>query len=173
VQKLDHNIGFWEKRNFFRRKLSKIAENCDHNIDPWPAPHVGEKCSRGRSVVTPLYLYIVVVLIRIRKYRLKNGRIWWLFTNGSFLNTEVGHNLRLLFSTVKTVHLNSQKWVWLQLGRFFHKLIWSPRFSSTHLRCKRREERWPIIFHSSSPLRHSPLHSPLGANFTPIPRGKR
>jgi hypothetical protein len=30
----DHNIGFWEKRQFFRRKLSKIAENCDRNIDP-------------------------------------------------------------------------------------------------------------------------------------------
>jgi hypothetical protein len=30
----DHNIGFWEKRQFFRWKLSKIAENCDHNIDP-------------------------------------------------------------------------------------------------------------------------------------------
>jgi hypothetical protein len=29
-----HNIGFWEKRHFFRRKLAKIAENCDHNIDP-------------------------------------------------------------------------------------------------------------------------------------------
>jgi hypothetical protein len=29
-----HNIGFWEKRQFFRRKLAKIAENCDHNIDP-------------------------------------------------------------------------------------------------------------------------------------------
>jgi hypothetical protein len=26
---------FEEKRQFFRRKLSKIAENCDHNIDPW------------------------------------------------------------------------------------------------------------------------------------------
>jgi hypothetical protein len=25
---------FWENRQFFRRKLSKIAENCDHNIDP-------------------------------------------------------------------------------------------------------------------------------------------
>jgi hypothetical protein len=25
---------FLEKRQFFRRKLSKIAENCDHNIDP-------------------------------------------------------------------------------------------------------------------------------------------
>jgi hypothetical protein len=23
------------KTPFFRRKLSKIAENCDHNIDPW------------------------------------------------------------------------------------------------------------------------------------------
>jgi hypothetical protein len=31
---IDHNIGFWEKTPFFRRKLSKIAENCDHNIDP-------------------------------------------------------------------------------------------------------------------------------------------
>jgi hypothetical protein len=33
-KKLDRNIGFWEKRQFFRRKLAKIAENCDHNIDP-------------------------------------------------------------------------------------------------------------------------------------------
>jgi hypothetical protein len=33
-KKFDHNIGFWEKRHFFRQKLSKIAENCDHNIGP-------------------------------------------------------------------------------------------------------------------------------------------
>jgi hypothetical protein len=26
---------FLEKRQFFRRKWAKIAENCDHNIDPW------------------------------------------------------------------------------------------------------------------------------------------
>jgi hypothetical protein len=26
---------FEKKRQFFRRKLSKIAENCDHNIGPW------------------------------------------------------------------------------------------------------------------------------------------
>jgi hypothetical protein len=25
---------FWEKRQIFWRKLTKIAENCDHNIDP-------------------------------------------------------------------------------------------------------------------------------------------
>jgi hypothetical protein len=35
MQNVDHNIGFREKRQFFRRKLAKIAENCDHNIDPW------------------------------------------------------------------------------------------------------------------------------------------
>jgi hypothetical protein len=34
MQKLDHDIGLWEKCQFFRRKLSKIAENCDHNINP-------------------------------------------------------------------------------------------------------------------------------------------
>jgi hypothetical protein len=33
MQNFDHNIGFWEKRHFFRRKLPKIAEICDHNID--------------------------------------------------------------------------------------------------------------------------------------------
>jgi hypothetical protein len=26
---------FEKNANFFRRKLSKIAENCDHNIDSW------------------------------------------------------------------------------------------------------------------------------------------
>jgi hypothetical protein len=31
LQKLDHNIGFLENRQFFRRKLAKIAENCDQN----------------------------------------------------------------------------------------------------------------------------------------------
>jgi hypothetical protein len=35
LKKIDHNICFLEERQFFRRKLGKIAENCDHNIDPW------------------------------------------------------------------------------------------------------------------------------------------
>jgi hypothetical protein len=30
---------FWEKRQFFCQKLSKIAENCDHNIDPGHPAH--------------------------------------------------------------------------------------------------------------------------------------
>jgi hypothetical protein len=33
-KKFDHNIVFLEKRQLFRRKLAKIAENCDHNINP-------------------------------------------------------------------------------------------------------------------------------------------
>jgi uncharacterized CHY-type Zn-finger protein len=33
-KKIGRNIGFWEKRQFFPPKLSKIAENCDHSIDP-------------------------------------------------------------------------------------------------------------------------------------------
>jgi hypothetical protein len=33
-EKIDHNIGIKEKRQFFRRKLGKIAENCNYNIDP-------------------------------------------------------------------------------------------------------------------------------------------
>jgi hypothetical protein len=34
LKKIKDNIGICEKRQFFRRKLGKIAENCDHNIDP-------------------------------------------------------------------------------------------------------------------------------------------
>jgi hypothetical protein len=30
-EKIEHNIGFKEKRQFFRRKLAKIAENCGRN----------------------------------------------------------------------------------------------------------------------------------------------
>jgi hypothetical protein len=32
MQNFNHNIGFREKRHFFRRKLSEIAEKCDRNI---------------------------------------------------------------------------------------------------------------------------------------------
>jgi hypothetical protein len=35
MQNFKRNIVFLEKRKkIFRRKLAKIAENCDHNIDP-------------------------------------------------------------------------------------------------------------------------------------------
>jgi hypothetical protein len=31
------SLVFKKNADFFRRKLGKIAENCDHNIDPWVA----------------------------------------------------------------------------------------------------------------------------------------
>jgi hypothetical protein len=46
LQKLDHNICFSKERQFYPRKLAKIAENCDHNIDP------RSKYFRGRRIHT-------------------------------------------------------------------------------------------------------------------------
>jgi hypothetical protein len=34
-QNFEPNIGLNEKRHFFRRKMAKSAENCDHSIDSW------------------------------------------------------------------------------------------------------------------------------------------
>jgi hypothetical protein len=34
MQNFHHIFGFEKKNQFFRQKLAKIAENCDHNIDP-------------------------------------------------------------------------------------------------------------------------------------------
>jgi hypothetical protein len=39
--------------NFFCRKLGKIAENCDHNIDPRPIP---EKIAQ--NVAQPIFVKI-------------------------------------------------------------------------------------------------------------------
>jgi hypothetical protein len=54
MQNVDHNIGFWEKRQFFRRKLSRIAENCDHNIDP----RLGDISPFGRIIKVKTRFYI-------------------------------------------------------------------------------------------------------------------
>jgi hypothetical protein len=34
AEKVIITLVFEKNANFFRRKLAKIAENCDHNIDP-------------------------------------------------------------------------------------------------------------------------------------------
>jgi hypothetical protein len=34
-KKIIVTLVFEKNANFFRQKLAKIAENCDHNIDPW------------------------------------------------------------------------------------------------------------------------------------------
>jgi hypothetical protein len=54
MQHFDHNIGFWEKRQFFRRKLSKIAENCDHNIDPRKRAFLVNSYENCKFLSTPI-----------------------------------------------------------------------------------------------------------------------
>jgi hypothetical protein len=34
MQNFNHNIGFEKNAIFFAENLAKIAENCDHNINP-------------------------------------------------------------------------------------------------------------------------------------------
>jgi hypothetical protein len=36
-------LAFEKKRQYYRRKLAKIAENCDRNIDPPGAKESGDK----------------------------------------------------------------------------------------------------------------------------------
>jgi hypothetical protein len=57
-KKVDHNIGFWQKRQFFRRKLSKIAENCDHNIGPSLKKEPGDKSRRRKLVEQEIIDYL-------------------------------------------------------------------------------------------------------------------
>jgi hypothetical protein len=35
MQTIHHSNGFPEKRQYFRRKMEKIADNCDYIIDLW------------------------------------------------------------------------------------------------------------------------------------------
>jgi hypothetical protein len=55
---------FVKKRQIFRRKLSKIVENCDHNIDPWWG-----LCSTlgTHSKRTPTFAYSSLTLVPFEK----------------------------------------------------------------------------------------------------------
>jgi hypothetical protein len=44
-------MGILDKRQIFRRKLGKIAENCDQYIDPWD-DHVKATCLEGQQKLT-------------------------------------------------------------------------------------------------------------------------
>jgi hypothetical protein len=52
MQIFDHNIGFREKRQFFRQKLAKIAENCDHNIGPLNNVMISEVSMTKKSAIS-------------------------------------------------------------------------------------------------------------------------
>jgi hypothetical protein len=63
-------------------------------------------------------------------------RLGEFLTIGHFLKiTEVDEFFVLLLPMVKVMYKFWQKWFWLNLGDFFHRLIWSPGLAG-----KRTEE---------------------------------
>jgi hypothetical protein len=75
-----HDIGFWEKRQFFRRKLSKIAENCDHNIDPRSRMKArqffnGECILKSPNFFSQTNPSIKVLIIQMKKMTFQNSSI--------------------------------------------------------------------------------------------------
>jgi hypothetical protein len=106
MQNFDHNIGFWEKRQFFRQKLSKIAENWDHNID-----------SRKLWVLfKPIAFLLDWVHIRVI---VNAGQFFDNYKNCLKCRATYSHGK----SYDKTV---DKKWVGLHFGRLLKILIWSP-----------------------------------------------
>jgi hypothetical protein len=63
MQNCDHNIGFREKRKFFRQKLAKIAEISDHNIDPWTNARFHDSC--GVNIATPFQFCRIRGLVNV------------------------------------------------------------------------------------------------------------
>jgi hypothetical protein len=60
MQTFDDDICFWKNRQFFHRKLAKIAENWDHNIDP--------RCGFNESPFQPPRFGYFVSLVMIDKF---------------------------------------------------------------------------------------------------------
>jgi hypothetical protein len=65
------SIGFWEKRHLFRRKLAKLPDNCDQNIDPWmtaPAESIQSTACRQVFAMDLLWLSNIYICIYIHTY---------------------------------------------------------------------------------------------------------
>jgi hypothetical protein len=120
--KNDHNIGFWEKRQFFHRKLGKIAENYNHNIDPRSGCWGNFFLVQKRIKTVPKWPQNVP-LNRVLKHFCSHW--WWsgwpdcvnsrlLFTLGSYFeNYRSSQNVWVTFSTTVV-----KKWSGYILGDF-------------------------------------------------------
>jgi hypothetical protein len=94
MQNFGHNIGFEKNANFFRRKMAKIAENFDHNIDPRLGEFspIGRLFSFDRLVKITEVAKIIVLLIFLSKscelYMIKMGlgTFWPIFLQTHLIN---------------------------------------------------------------------------------------
>jgi hypothetical protein len=73
----DHNIGIKEKRQFFRWNLGKIAENCDHNIDPCNSRALSRSIisfNHANFAINVSNIFFVRLYIKVR----------WIFLTGNW-----------------------------------------------------------------------------------------
>jgi hypothetical protein len=83
---------FEKNANFFRRKLSKIAENCDHNIDPW------SRCPSARGLILKMIFQLEV----IGRAQLVGPPAWGI--TGASVRGDSGSSPRVVtFSSAKSV----------------------------------------------------------------------
>jgi hypothetical protein len=66
-QKLDHNIGFKNNVNFFRRNSAKLAEIGDHNMDPGLSIFALSKTLKT-SIQLTLLAFAVVEVVKINRF---------------------------------------------------------------------------------------------------------
>jgi hypothetical protein len=70
------NIGFWEKCQCFRWKLTKIAKNCDHNIDPrfseCPQVDWSDFLIQRFSILKRARLFLLSAVARLTKERTRH-----------------------------------------------------------------------------------------------------
>jgi hypothetical protein len=81
MNKFYHNIGFWENRQFFCRKLAKIAENCDHNIDP-----------RYQGVYFVFYVWFSIAVSNLPRRKKIRWSLKWLVLSVVIVN-RTGHGV--------------------------------------------------------------------------------
>jgi hypothetical protein len=92
---------FEKKNQFYHRKLAKIVENCEHNIDPRLReilPHIVRMLSKA-------------VFFKLQKYK-NMAQIF-----GPLLTAE---------KVRQVIYFGKNGLGYVHFGRFFHKLIWSP-----------------------------------------------
>jgi hypothetical protein len=161
MQNFNHNIGFREKRQFFRWKLAKIAENCDHNMDPWSNPVLVIPWSLQNGANKPLNKKVKKLglvhfnaprerwVIATRVTRLgENSPKGWLFTMVSCSKIrKVATKFVLLFFKCKSYILTLTKnGLGYILGDFFPNSSGHPdRHVCTKIECTKKISRLRVL----------------------------
>jgi hypothetical protein len=110
MQKLDHNAGFQDKRQFFTRKLDKIAENIDHTVCPrrkfWNETFWNlKKLMPGqRGLVGSACGVVGREILRLLNFCSKLERFFQIGTNFFFKTHQDIHGIVILYNPGVVIH---------------------------------------------------------------------